>query len=410
MLWAILQQARRGQALGTVSEGASLHAFGENSRTLLLTMCLHRWTWAGESFGFMSRRKVESSQFAPEIIPFLLVTLGERVAAMGIPAERLCAGLGFDLQTLREGALVSNRQAWRMIRRALQLSGRADLGLEVGRGQGLASFGLLGPAFLAARDVGEAVALGVRHYPAAGALIDVAMARTETGVVLELRPRLRDAQVVMFLVEEFLVSVIELFQNAMGQRLHLQSLELTYTEPAHAPRYPALFGVTPRFRCESNRIVIGDADLSRPMRGQDPTRFSRLQSQLLRHAQQEALGTVEAVEQLLLRAAPAPLSIAALAQTLDISPRTLRRRLEEAGTSFREVNERVRAGTARMLLVEAGLSVAEAGQRLGFADVRAFRRACKRWLGQAPGSLKHPQPQATVHADAATPAVADERD
>jgi AraC-like DNA-binding protein len=236
------------------------------------------------------------------------------------------------------------------------------------------------------------------------------MARTETGVLLELRPRLRDAQVVMFLVEEFLVSVMELFQNAMGHRLRLQSLELTYTEPAHAPRYQALFGVTPRFRCESNRIAIGDADLSRPMRGQDPTRFSRLQSQLLRHAQQEALGTVEAVEQLLLRAAPAPLSIAALAQTLDISPRTLRRRLEEAGTSFREVNERVRAGTARMLLVEAGLSVAEAGQRLGFADVRAFRRACKRWLGQAPGSLKQPQPQATVRADAAPPAAADERD
>jgi AraC-like DNA-binding protein len=249
---------------------------------------------------------------------------------------------------------------------------------------------------LAAQTVGDAVALGVRHYPAAGALVDVALASHPSGAVVELRPRLRDAQVVMFLVEEFLVSVLALFQRALDAPLPLQVLELAYPEPAHAHRYLQLFGVIPRFRCARNQFVLAAADLQRPMRGQHPVNFAHLQAQLARAAQQQALGTVEAVELLLLRAAPAALSITALAQALDLSPRTLRRRLEEAGTHLREIHDRVRAQRARHLLVEAGVSVADAAPQLGFTDVRAFRRACKRWWGQAPAVFR-----AAVHAGSA---------
>ena len=64
------------------------------------------------------------------------------------------------------------------------------------------------------------------------------------------------------------------------------------------------------------------------------------------------------------------------------------RRLEEAGTSFREVSDRLRAQAAQRLLHEQGLTVAEAGRQLGFSDARAFWRAFKRWLGQVPGEVR----------------------
>ena len=35
------------------------------------------------------------------------------------------------------------------------------------------------------------------------------------------------------------------------------------------------------------------------------------------------------------------------------------------------------------------LTVAEASQRLGYSDVRAFRRAFKRWAGVVPGTVRH---------------------
>jgi AraC-like DNA-binding protein len=77
---------------------------------------------------------------------------------------------------------------------------------------------------------------------------------------------------------------------------------------------------------------------------------------------------------------------------LDVSPRTLRRRLSEAGTSFHALSERLLAEQAQHLLREQGLTVAEAGRRLGFSDARAFRRAFKRWLGEVPGAMRRNAP------------------
>lgn len=336
----------------------------------------------------MSRHKLDASQFAPEIVPYLLVALGERVAGLGIAPARLCAGLGFDMQALRDGVLVSNRQAWRMIRRALQLSDRADLGLLAGQGQELGSFGLLGQALVVMRDVGEALRLAVRHYPAGGALVDVEALPDAGGLALELRPRLRDPRVVMFLVEEILVSVLELFRRELGEAMPLQALELAYPAPAHAASYRVAFGCVPAFGARRHRCRIATDWLARRLPRHDPVAAAHLVEQLERHDEQEALSTVAAIERLLAQPGQAATSIAQLAPALDLSPRTLRRRLVEAGTSFRAISERVRARAARELLECEGLTVAAAGARLGFSDARAFRRACKRWLGQTPGELR----------------------
>ena len=339
----------------------------------------------------MSRCKLDSSQFAPEIIPYLLVTLCERAAGMGIAPERLCAGLGFDLPALRAGVLVSRRQAWRMIRRALQLCGREDLGIEVGLDQGLEKFGLLGEAFVTAPSVGEAVRLGARHYPAGGALVDIELAPSVSGLALELRPRVRDPRLAMFLVEELLASVLDLFRRELGGPLALHALELAYPAPAHARRYRELFGCEPRFGCARSRLEIAPDRLIPSMPRHAPAVAADIHAQLERHARQETLDTVAAIERLLARPDGMALSIAQLARSLDLSPRTLRRRLDEAGTSFREISGRVRARAARVLLEDGGLTVAEAGQQLGFSDARAFRRAFKRWQGQAPGELRPPR-------------------
>ena len=350
-----------------------------------------RGTPAGEAIGSMSRSKLDPSQFAPEIIPYLLVTLCERAVGMGIAPERLCAGLGFDLPALRAGVLVSRRQAWRMIRRALQLGGRDDLGIEVGLGQGLEKFGLLGEAFVTAPDVGGAIRLGARHYPAGGALVDIELAPSTSGLALELRPRVRDPRLAMFLVEELLASVLDLFRRELGEPLVLHALELGYPAPAHAPRYRELFGCEPRFGGARSRLELAPDWLARPMPRHDPAVSANIRAQLEQHARQETLDTVAAIERLLARPGGMALSIAQLARSLDLSPRTLRRRLDEAGTSFRAISGRVRAQAARELLEAGGLTVAEAGARLGFSVARAFRRAFKRWQGQAPGELRQPR-------------------
>ena len=95
----------------------------------------------------MPRRKLEVRQFVPEITPYTLVALMALVATYGIEPELLCEGMPFSGDDLTRGTLVSNRQAWRMIRRALRLTGRADLGLALGQWEKLSDLGPVMPFF-----------------------------------------------------------------------------------------------------------------------------------------------------------------------------------------------------------------------------------------------------------------------
>ncbi len=77
-----------------------------------------------------------------------------------------------------------------------------------------------------------------------------------------------------------------------------------------------------------------------------------------------------------------------LAKRLGASERTLRRKLEAAGRSFRELVEEVRRARAGQLLATSTLSVAEVALEVGFSDSPAFSRAFRRWTGESPRAYR----------------------
>jgi AraC-like DNA-binding protein len=74
-----------------------------------------------------------------------------------------------------------------------------------------------------------------------------------------------------------------------------------------------------------------------------------------------------------------------VARELSVSPRTLQRRLESAGTSFQQVLDEVRQDTARRLLSATELQPAEIAFLLGFEELNFFNRAFIAWDGITPG-------------------------
>ena len=72
-----------------------------------------------------------------------------------------------------------------------------------------------------------------------------------------------------------------------------------------------------------------------------------------------------------------------VAHRLSISVATLRRRLEEEGTSFRALMSEHLLEKATALL-RKGQSVAQVSEALDYSDIRAFNRAFKRWQGETP--------------------------
>lgn len=83
-----------------------------------------------------------------------------------------------------------------------------------------------------------------------------------------------------------------------------------------------------------------------------------------------------------------PPDFEALTSRLNMSARTLRRRLEKEGSSYQRIKDNTRRDAAITLLSRTRLPVAEIAIRVGFSDPSAFHRSFKKWTGLAPGEYR----------------------
>jgi AraC-like DNA-binding protein len=88
----------------------------------------------------------------------------------------------------------------------------------------------------------------------------------------------------------------------------------------------------------------------------------------------------------ILRANPALLNAGhnALARSLGVSARGLRRSLQSEGQTLLMIGDELRMERARQLLTHSELSIKEIAETLGYSEASAFHRAFRRWTGESP--------------------------
>jgi len=77
-----------------------------------------------------------------------------------------------------------------------------------------------------------------------------------------------------------------------------------------------------------------------------------------------------------------------VAEALNISLRSLQRKLQEDGTSYKDLLDKVRQDLAEQFIGQSHISLGEISFRLGFATSSSFSRAFKRWMGMPPGEYR----------------------
>lgn len=77
-----------------------------------------------------------------------------------------------------------------------------------------------------------------------------------------------------------------------------------------------------------------------------------------------------------------------VARIANLSQRTLQRRLAEAGTSFQQLRDRVRADVALKYLRQSSLQSAQIAEIIGYSEPAAFTRAFRRQHGMTPSEAR----------------------
>jgi AraC-like DNA-binding protein len=94
-----------------------------------------------------------------------------------------------------------------------------------------------------------------------------------------------------------------------------------------------------------------------------------------------------------------------VARALGVSARSLRRRLAEEGTSFREVVDAALGALAKRLVSDQDGPIEAAAYAMGFSHPSAFHRAFKRWTGATPAATRRQSdvPPASVRESTSPP-------
>lgn len=279
---------------------------------------------------------------------------------------------------------------WQTARR---LSGRADVGFEVGWRVTSASHGLMSQAFFSSASLDEALRLAARyswlftpsfalHYrrqPAYGELI----LRPAAGMSVE---------TLHGFYEVHAVSAFLLLRDVLGARLQAYDIHLPMRRPAYAARYRELRPARVHFEpagLPEVRTVLSGAVLDLPLA---PAPDAPLLA--LRDAPRPGItGNWRAWVQLMLREAEdCQPTQAQLAELLGMSAHTLARRLAAEGCSFRQLAAEVRHARACRMLDEGQLSISQIASRLGYNDHANFSHAFRRMAGVSAATYRTRRP------------------
>jgi AraC-like DNA-binding protein len=252
----------------------------------------------------------------------------------------------------------------------------------------LAAQGALGFAMVCAPTLGESFDIMARygHVRAPWFRLSVFREHGEWGVrILRQFPVAEHLDVAI--VESVLLSAQNLVESVLGRPMVEATMRFDYAPPAWRDLYAERFSGTVIFNHEYAGFGMPEewrgslCPLADP--GMYQAALARLEMERRRLDSADFLSV--RVAMLLAASGDAGLDLETVAERVNVSRRTLIRRLKEAGTSFGTLLEAHRQARANELLGNPNYTVTEVGYRLGYSEPANFNRAFKRWFGVTPG-------------------------
>ncbi len=317
-----------------------------------------------------------------------LVELPAVLREMGVDPATLIAGVGIDPDLLRnpENSL-SFVELGRLLEGCVAATGCEHFGLLVGQRSGTASLGLVGRLMQNAPTLKDAImdlCTNQRRYVRGAVTYLVIQSDIAFWGYAVHHPG-------MPAIEHLGEGAMAVGFNMMRELVGAVPDEILTSRRAVSDTAPyrRFFGLTPRFDAEQHAMAFPAHLLSRPVRGADRELRRILEEKVAAYwAVEQPTMTHTVTRMLRARVIFPDTSLEAVASELSMQPRTLNRRLQAEGKSFRELTNEARFEVARQLLAGTRMDITDIALALGYADTSGFTHAFQRWSGMAPSEWR----------------------
>ncbi len=321
----------------------------------------------------------------------MVAILLEYVAELGVSQTAALRNTAIKTERLAEpGAAVFHGDFVTLLNNCLQLSDEPALVLRYGQRVTLTALGVLGYALLCCSDLKQLLGLLSRYHRLISPNCDIRVTAEREYMAMSVHGGMLGESVGPMDCELFFAAANACLHQLFSATQFKVKARFSYPAPAYAAAYREVLGGDVIFGSDDNKLLVSAELLSKPLHFGNPTMLKLYQHQcdeLLAKMDNHA-EYVRSVKQILLATPGQFPTIETVAGQLNLGVRTLRRRLDAEGSSYKSIVRQLRCELAETYLRSSPLSIFEIADMLGYEDVSNFRRAFIQWKGVSPAQYR----------------------
>ena len=289
----------------------------------------------------------------------------------------------------REKILVTTEELFALWRTIGELSSDPAIGLKLGSEERIERYDPIAIAALYTRTFRDALERMAR-YKQLTCPEQIRISEKGNECVIQFKWLMAKEAEPGVLVDLCFAWIIGIGRRGTGRALNPVRVELQRT-PVNRKLYETHFDCPVKFKAARNALVFSKTDLDKLFVTHNAELLSIVAPQLEMElkqqlSQQTTRDHVKANLKLLLPGKrPSMLQVA---MELNMSQRSLQRRLSEEGATFQQLLEDARRELAHHYLVHSSLELSETAYLLGYENSNSFLRAFHNWEGISPGKWR----------------------
>ena len=305
-------------------------------------------------------------------------------AQRGARLPELCASIGISMDDLGNSEFKvpfeQSCQTWEV---SVQQTKDNLLGLHLGEIATMSVLGLVGNLMQSSPDLLSAFEKMTHYVAVATDMVHFGVKRHANEVTLTYKPAALWLKTypegARHAIEQSMSGTLRVFYMLTGKKIKPVRVIFKHKRGGDLAEYQRVFNTDLQFNDVGNHLVFTKEELLTPILSWDKSLFAFFEKILKEKKSTRNVSLADQIKQLVRTDFQGNIpSLEVVAARLNMTARTLQRKLAAEGVTFRELVHAVQKETAAQLFKLKG-SATQVADLLGYSDPSAFRRAYKKW-------------------------------